>query len=124
MRLQDYLRDGADNPPRAVLHVFNAINSDFPEIEVGRWENCREQGYVISAKGLNIAFFEHRNSDEIHAVKFNGYFINTPSIHDISENHAYCNSKHATDFHVGAREFLEMAEWIHCQFIIHLKDYS
>lgn len=54
--------------------------------KVARWENCREQGYVVCVKSpkatkqINIAFFEHRNSDEIHAVKWEQLSTNSLTI--------------------------------------------
>ena len=53
---------------------------------VARWENCREQGYVISlrlptySKQLNIAFFEHRNTDSICAIVWEQRTLNSPTI--------------------------------------------
>ena len=55
----------------------------FIHVEVGRYENCREQGYIFSvwcfSKRLNIAVFEHRNSDTLCLNVFDGVFINTPT---------------------------------------------
>ena len=85
IKLENYLQDGANYQARATLMYLQA-DAEIEEswnkcyekydakIKVGRWENCREQGYVVSLKNkekkqLNIAFFGHRNSDEIHAIK-------------------------------------------------------
>jgi len=79
MKLADYMQDGANWQARAVLAVVqdllgegiaDSYNKEYHcythEFKVGRWENCREQGYVVSlhvgTEQLNIAFFEHRNS--------------------------------------------------------------
>jgi hypothetical protein len=59
----------------------------FIHIEVGRYENCREQGYTFKvycfSKGLNVAVFEHRNSDTLCLNVFDGIFINTPTWEDV-----------------------------------------
>jgi hypothetical protein len=60
---------------------------DFPIVEVGRFENCREQGYVLmvtfKGKRRNYAFFEHRNSDELVVFISDKLSTNTPSIDHI-----------------------------------------
>lgn len=59
----------------------------FIHVEVGRYENCREQGYVFSvscfSKRLNITVFEHRNSDGLCLIVFEGSFLNTPTWEDV-----------------------------------------
>ena len=59
----------------------------FIHVDVGRYENCREQGYIFSvscfSKRLNIAVFEHRNSDILCLNVFDGVFINTPTWEDV-----------------------------------------
>ena len=56
-------------------------------VEVGRFENFREQGYVLmvtfKGKCRNYAFFEHRNSDELVVFISDKISLNTPSIADI-----------------------------------------
>lgn len=61
-----------------------------PTLMVGRYENCREQGYTLSLVAQDCSeqiahytIFEHRNSDNICIQKFRGQFINTPGIDDI-----------------------------------------
>ena len=61
-----------------------------PVLMVGRYENCREQGYTLSLVAQDCSeqiahytIFEHRNSDNICIQKFRGQFINTPGIDDI-----------------------------------------
>ena len=74
MDIQNYMNDGANYQAQAVLAfvrrqndtILNySWNDEFKSYEdrlnVGRWENCREQGYVISmntrnGNQLNIAF--------------------------------------------------------------------
>lgn len=89
------------------------------EPEVNSWHNGRERGYVISLNGfgyskrMNIAFFEHRNSDSICAVMFETYAnINPPTINDIPDDHPYVRSKWDYDFSAGCGEFIKMSDWI------------
>ena len=88
VKLSHYMQDGACYQARAVLMFLQAECGEIEEsydrekeyykaiVSVARWENCREQGYVVSlrsedrSKQLNIAFFEHRNSDAICAIKW------------------------------------------------------
>lgn len=124
-KLSEYLKDGAGRQARGVLPFIDEnIESSFKEgryqadVQVGRWENAREQGYVISMRGqdhtrqINVAFFEHRNSDEIHAIKWEQVTLNTPTIDGLPKDHSYYNSKYNTDFRVGYGEVLEMATWV------------
>lgn len=127
MKLIDYLQDGADAQSRAVLMLMQGYSpNDVKEIEngfihkafinVGRWENCREQGYILSMgsrvnkEQLNIIFFQHRNSDRIHAVKWlqNSLNIDTAKMGDIYKD------KYDTSFSVEAGNISEMCKWI-CQ---------
>lgn len=121
--------DGANYQARAVLAYLtkysgieeswsNEHKSYLAEPRVDRWHNCREQGYVITLKSetysrqINIAFFEHRNSDEICAVEWEGRYLNPPTINDIPESHPYRNSKYAVTHRVSVGEAEAMADWI------------
>jgi hypothetical protein len=125
--LGSYLQDGADYQAKAVLaylqiepeldasynkerHVYES------DIQVGRWENCREQGYVLSLRvegsQLNIAFFEHRNSDSICAIRWEQCTINTPTIETIQHAEGVYESKRDISFEVSWEEFRKMADWI------------
>lgn len=126
----NYMQDGACYQARAVLMMLQGIMEDdyaaFEEPTVARWENCREQGYVISthcikAKNqLYIAFFEHRNSDSICAVKWNEpYMLNSPTIYTATFGDVY-KDKYDVSFSVGYGEVAKMAEWINTQ----LKEYN
>lgn len=92
------------------------------EPEVNPWFNGRERGYVISLRSsdylrcLNIAFFEHRNSDQICAVKFEFTGINPPTIKDIPDTHPYYESKYNYDKDVSYGQFVEMSKWIMTEF--------
>jgi len=126
-------RDGADPQAVAVLAMIPYFASGVDASYVGgsnyhydaeprthRWMNGREQGYVISMIApsdnlpqINIAFFEHRNSDEIHAVVFKAKtYHNAPTLDDIPQDHPYHNNKYGTQHKVGTGQVMEMAEWI------------
>ena len=76
-KIEQYLGDGANWQAQAVLAYLRMaafrvrectkpLIAD-PEIEVGRYENCREQGYVFRLKVgteilMNYAVYEHRNN--------------------------------------------------------------
>ena len=122
MKLQNYLVDGANYNARAVLCILQGI-ADLPEIEVARWLNGREQGYVatllnLTGEQLNIAWFEHRNSDSIHAVKWEQPTMNPPTIDTAVFGEVYKN-KFDTSHHVGYKEVFSMADWINDQFNEH-----
>ncbi len=121
-----YNNDGANWQAQAVLaylrnyaEVFidQTYNKEYRRYEAtisaGRFENCREQGYIVSVsyKGeqRNYAFYEHRNSDSICVVKFDQLTINTPTLEDVcnrmSDKYDYTKS-----FDWG--EILACGEWI------------
>jgi hypothetical protein len=129
-KLHNYLEDGANYQAKCVLIFLQRIleEDDEKRIAVGRWENCREQGYVISfhrhdkisdifpqykSIQMNIAWFEHRNSDSIHAIKWEQNTINTPTIDiaDFTEANIYKDS-FDTSYQVTYKDFMKMAEWI------------
>lgn len=98
MKLEHFMNDGADVQSQIVAvllresagHILDASwNPDYHHynatLDIGRLENCREQGYVVSMRlgghgQYNIAFFEHRNSDEICLLKNDMVTINTPTL--------------------------------------------
>ena len=100
--------------------------------EVNRWHNCREQGYVVSMRNtdpkgslrqLNIAFFEHRNSDAICAIRWEQVTTNPPTIDtaDFEKNNIY-KDKYDTTFDVGFAQPFEMADWVMDQLEIFWKE--
>lgn len=126
--LNNYMQDGANKQARAVLCLlqgmtieesWNKASSRYDaEIQVARWENCREQGYIVMLsrphhKTLNIAFFEHRNSDSICAIKWHqNNFPNSPTI-DTADFGGECyKDKWDVSHTVGCGRADEMAEWI------------
>ena len=132
--LENYLQDGANYQARAVL-MFLQGNSSIEEswcdkrknyketIKVARWENCREQGYVVSLLDknrdqINIAFYEHRNSDSIHAIKWLQDDMNSLNI-DNSKFGDIFKDKYDTSFSVDWGEVKDMADWIKSQLVKH-----
>lgn len=110
----------------ACLRMYDGLEASYSKKEqkylaapeVNPWFNGRERGYVISMRTgdfreqINIAFFEHRNSDTICAVLFEGTFMNPPTINDIPKTHPFYESKWNYDHGVSVGEFMKMSEWI------------
>jgi len=100
IEINSYLNDGANWQAQAVLaYLRNRFECDVKDkyfdtdeynrihCEVGRFENCREQGYVVTIsyrwEQRHFAFFEHRNSDAIVVYVSDTQTINTPTIHEV-----------------------------------------
>ena len=130
--IQNYLNDGANYQARATLmylqRLFPLQDSWCDERKdylartlVARWENCREQGYVVSMRNknnnqLNIAFFEHRNSDGIHAVRWEQNSINSLTIDTADFGDSVYTDKYDTSYSVSRGNVVEMADWIFDEF--------
>lgn len=132
--LNNYNNDGANYQAKAVLAFIQGSDciieeswskersAYLAEPRVARWENCREQGYVISLrtadykKQLNIAFFEHRNSDSICAIKWEQATINSPTIETADFGGTVYKDKYDTSHDEGYGKAKEMAEWIVNEF--------
>jgi len=116
MTISQYLNDGANYQAQAVL-AFLRKGRYNREPYVDRWINGRETGYVCSLRSedfsrqLNIAFFEHRNSDQICAVKWEQCTLNPPTI-DTAEFNGVYSSKWDVSNTVSYGNVVEMAEWI------------
>jgi len=119
--IQHYMQDGAGYQARAILPIITRhcnIESSWDdkykyyraEVKVGRWENCREQGYVVMLRNdngdqLNIAFYEKAGSDVIKISKWFQNTTNTPTFHDAMSHNAETKCwEHG--------KFFEVAEWI------------
>ena len=88
--IKSYLNDGANWQAQCVLsyvrshlHLPKSYN-----VEVGRYENCREQGYIFTLckdykQVLHLAVYEHRNMDSLIIKSFRGFFFNTPRAEDL-----------------------------------------
>ena len=126
MNIENFLYDGAnkqaqivailirEQKDRVLTLVWNKEWKDYEgRITIGRFENCREQGYVVSLnhKGnqRNYAFYEHRNSDDICVLVRDGVTINTPSVDYMWEGK---DGKWDVDktFYYG--EWADCADWI------------
>ena len=100
--IEKYMDDGANWQAQAVLAYLRSLknhaidktwNLEYhrynAEFNVGRYENCREQGYIFSIqyKGeqRNYCVYEHRNSDDLCVVVFDGLTINTPTLDMVSD---------------------------------------
>lgn len=97
INIENYMHDGANWQAQSVLAylrvtkenaIYKTWNKEFHKydagVEVGRYENCREQGYIFSVqyngKQRNYCMYEHRNSDNLCVVVFDGATINTPTL--------------------------------------------
>lgn len=87
LNIKSYLDDGANWQAQCVLSYIRSHNpfSGNIEIQVGRFENCREQGYVFTLvknykQIKHYAVYEHRNSDELIVLIQHGFSINTPDV--------------------------------------------
>lgn len=126
--LFDCNEDGANYQARAVRAFLSGrsgieesydreLNRYMAEPEINRWHNCREQGYVITMRNndysrqINIAFFEHRNSDQICAIEWEQHTVNPPTI-DSAEFVGIYKTKYDTSHQVSPGRADEMADWI------------
>lgn len=126
INIENYLDDGANWQSQCVLaylrYMGNGIVKNLTwnkeknrydgKLRVGRCENCREQGYVFSViygikQLVHFWVYEHRNSDTLCVVEFEGPFINTPTINDIPMKDKYDITK---EFACG--KVIACGEWI------------
>lgn len=69
---------GMSEHPALLLYALSLRSIEvrrFTSIETSRFLNCREQGFVLSVRSgrndpLNLAFFTHRNSDTLCALRW------------------------------------------------------
>ena len=85
-------------------------------IKIGRCENQREQGYIFTIEYYDVNHYkqishfwvyEHRNSDDLCVVKFNGNFSNTPTIDKVPMKDKYDTTK---EFSWG--DVVDCGQWI------------
>ena len=90
MKIKSYLHDDANWQAQCVLaylrgHIYNFKH----ELEVTRYYNCREQGYIfymrIGGKQTNVAVYEHRNCDALCIVANEKLTPNEPNAEVIWE---------------------------------------
>lgn len=94
--IENYMHDGANWQAQSVLaylrvaknkSIDKAWNKEYKcydaSVEVGRYENWREQGYIFSVRykceQRNYCVYEHRNSDDLCVVAFDAMTLNTPT---------------------------------------------
>ena len=129
--IECYLNDGANWQAQSVLGYLRSIKESIVEktwskstcryealIYVGRYENCREQGYVftISYKGeyKHYAVYEHRNCDNLIVLINEGFSMNTPSVDFMWDGHRDENGiqKWAYDKDFGFGEIIQCGDFI------------
>lgn len=117
INIENYMHDGANWQAQAVLAYLRVIKNDAiyeswnktrcrydAEVVVGRYENCREQGYIFSVvydgEQRNYCVYEHRNSDQLCVVVFDGLTINTPTLDMVCDamGDSKCNYTKAFDY--------------------------
>jgi hypothetical protein len=127
--IEHYNDDGANWQAQCVLaylrshyeialeETYNSDRRGYDAIlQVGRYENCREQGYVFSIKvGLeqrHYAVYEHRNSDHICVLISDGVCMNTPNVEFMWKDRGENATKYDynNDFRCG--NIIECGEWI------------
>ena len=126
INIEYYLEDGANWQAQCVLAYLRSIGKSeveyltwneekkryYVELCVGRCENCREQGYIFTltydAKQLvHYWVYEHRNSDNLCVVEFEGNFMNTPTINDIP-----MENKYDVTMSFSCGDIVSCGEWI------------
>ena len=129
--IDEYLNDGANWQAQAVLAYMkgNIIRvEDFVKYEnkdknlsyrarVGRYENCREQGYVFSIQvgygnERHYAVYEHRNSDTLCVLISNGLCMNTPNVDFMWKDRGENASKYDYNKGFDCGSIMECGEWI------------
>lgn len=125
--IENFLYDGAGMQAQIIAIIIReqkgrvldlVWDSDWKDyrgrIAIGRFENCREQGYVVSLNDYrgnqrNYAFYEHRNSDNICVLVRDGVTINTPSLDYMWEGK---KDKWDVDKSFSYGEWEKCADWI------------
>ena len=144
IKIDSYLNDGANWQAQCVLaylraYIENAfwetadkysgtqkelfvkeIKDNFIRMSVGRFENCREQGYVFTLhyrkkngdrmipEQEHYGVFEHRNTDDIVVFISNTFTINTPNISEIYNG----RDKYGYDACFGWGKVVKCGDWI------------
>lgn len=131
VNINEYLNDGANWQAQAVLaymkgniyRIEDAVkyeNKDknlFYEVRVGRYENCREQGYVFSIQvgygnERHYAVYEHRNCDILCVLISDGLCMNTPNVEFMWKDRGENASKYDYNSDFDCGRITECGEWI------------
>lgn len=110
--------NGISAPANAVLAYLQVrdLGQDEARPTVAPWYNGRERGYVIALPSknyshqLNIAFYEHRNSDDICAIMWDQVSMNPLTIDNMNKD--VFKDKYDVSHSVSYDKSYEMAEWI------------
>lgn len=121
MKLVD-LTFGIDAQAMSVAYLLSKRESEVIDIaNTAPWYNGRERGVVFTfsrynaggRKVLNIAVFEHRNSDALCALKwFSGPDINPPNMTTHGEEAYHGGDKYNVAHQVKYGQIVEMVQWI------------
>ena len=129
--ISEYLNDGANWQAQAVLaymrgHIFRVEDivkykhkdkNLYYKARVGRFENCREQGYVFSIQigyenERHYAVYEHRNSDILCVLISDGLCMDTPNVDFMWKDRGENASKYDYNEGFSYGEIMECGEWI------------
>lgn len=95
--LRDRIGDGIDESWDAEAREYGA------NPQVSRWENVKEQGYIIrmphhvARKQINVIFFENRGSDDVDVVMFEtAISLHTFHVHTLPEDLPFTHSGEVT----------------------------
>lgn len=130
--INSYLNDGANWQAQAVLAYLRWDSSEIlsktwsdkqhcytATLKVGRYENCREQGYVFTieynGEQRHYAVYEHRNSDSLIVLIANGFSMDTPSVEFMWKEHTDENgntSKYGYDKSFGWAEITKCCDFL------------
>ena len=130
-RIENYMNDGANWRAQAVLaymrgNIFRIEDKveyeykgvfDYFTTKVGRYENCREQGYVFSIqvgneKERHYAVYEHRNSDNLIVLISEGLCMDTPNVDFMWKDKGENATKYDYDRGFCWGEIVKCGEWI------------
>ena len=129
--ISNYLNDGANWQAQAVLSYVRAfifqvedlVNYQHKDLKLfistraGRFENCREQGYVFSIQvgyrqERHYAVYEHRNCDNICILISEGLNLNTPSVDFMWKDRGENPSKYDFNTEFSYGQVVECGKWI------------
>jgi hypothetical protein len=122
---QNYMTASAQaKAVRAYLEMHDGVEPSWDKedkayapVHIAEWHNGREEGYVVVFRNrqhvqLNIAFFEHRNSDSICALEWVQTTMNPPTIDTADFGGKVYKTKWDVSHQVEVGEAMKMADWI------------
>ena len=128
VNINEYLNDGANWQAQAVLaymqgNIFSLEkfvkydNKVVYKAKVGRYENCREQGYVFSIQvgygnERHYAVYEHRSSDTRCVLSSDGLCMNTPNVEFMWKDRGENASKYDYNKGFDCGDIIKCGEWI------------